>query len=360
MSIIVAHCTRVFEFVPCHWQLGIAFATPFKFATVGFFLISGFLLGERVDRCNPLDYFLRRFKRIFVPWSLWFGIICVVTVIGEFIFHGLRSPGAGELLRIAGFTAWSVLTTTSFWFIPNLLLSISILLACRRYIYSLKFGLVLFLANLVYTVNVYALWFPSRHTQALFGFIFYLWLGSFAAQHFERINNFVTRIPTTAFAVGALITGVAAYRESLLLATLQNPDPLNTLRFSNQVFSIAMVLLIFKFRRATWPGFIDVRRYTYGLYLSHGIVLLPLIHLLKHHSPVASSIYLGDAEAILLWVGLSVVTCGSCLMITMWLANRPSLGWTVGLASRDSPPQPALRVLDDVGVVHPPLASSNM
>ena len=51
VSIIAVHCSREFEFAressPTH--LGIAIITTFKFGTIGFFLVSGFLLGERVD-----------------------------------------------------------------------------------------------------------------------------------------------------------------------------------------------------------------------------------------------------------------------------------------------------------------------
>src|ERR1700722_7360052 len=66
LSVIVVHSWYVFG--SANSGLDIALVTPFKFATIGFFLISGFLLGERVDRRNPVEYFLRRFRRVFVPW----------------------------------------------------------------------------------------------------------------------------------------------------------------------------------------------------------------------------------------------------------------------------------------------------
>ena len=350
LSIIAVHSGNAFGLVHFNSKLGIALVMPFKFATIGFFLISGFLLGERVDRRDPVEYFMRRFKRVFWPWLFWFGMMCAVLVIREFVFR----PGANawENLHIGYVTSKAILIGTAFWFVPNLLLCIAILLAFRRYLYSLMLGLVLLLANLVYVVNIYAHWFPTLHSQALFGFVFYLWLGSYAAQNFERISDVLSRIPTTALVATSLISGVAAYFESSLLFSLHNPDPINTLRFTNQVFSISMVLMIFKFRRATWPGFLDVRRDTFGLYLSHSIVLLLLMRLLRNSSrwvPGLRSV--PNFEGVILWIAVSVVTYGSCLMGIMWLARRPSLQWMVGLVSEDSPARRDLDVRDAKGIL---------
>jgi hypothetical protein len=49
------------------WYLSAALTALFKFGTIGFFLISGFLLGERVDQQRPMEYFLRRVRRSFYP-----------------------------------------------------------------------------------------------------------------------------------------------------------------------------------------------------------------------------------------------------------------------------------------------------
>ena len=335
LSIIAIHSAGVFAVVDSNQDLGFALLAPFKFATIGFFLISGFLMGERVDRRDPLAYLMRRFKKVFIPWSFWFGTMCVLLVIREFIFR----PGSNALenLHIAYVTSRATLLDTSFWFVPNLLLSIAILLMCRRYLYSLKLGFVLCLFNLVYVVNIYASWFTTLHTQALFGFVFYLWLGSYAAHNFERMSRFLAKIPTAALVAGSAITGAAAYGESHLLFVLHSADPLNTLRLSNQAFSIFVVLMIFKFRRATWPAFIDVRRHTFGLYLSHLAFVMLLGRTLRHFPRWApDSIYVSAIEGVVLWVALSVTAYVCCLLLTRWLASRPSLQWMVGLVSEDS------------------------
>jgi hypothetical protein len=121
---------------------------------------------------------------------------------------------------------------------------------------------------------------------------------------------------------------------------------------SNQVFSILAVLLIFKFRRATWPRFVDVRRHTFGLYLSHSFVVLFIIRLLNRFPQLLSgSIYARGVEGILIWIAAFVVVYASCLMVTTWLANQPSLQWTVGLASEDRPSRPDLQSVDVPGLL---------
>ena len=354
LSIIAIHSASVLGLAKIHSDLSIALVAPFKFATIGFFLISGFLMGERVDRRKPVEYFLRRLRKVFAPWSLWFGIMCALLVLRNFMRHGVEYINLNEMLWMVFSTSRSVLYDSSFWFVPNLLLCMAVLLVCRRYLYSLKLGLALLLFNLAYVANIYALWFPSEHTRARLAFVVYLWLGSYVAQNFERISPVLARIPTAVFLATTLITGVAAYRESHLLAALNNPDVLNTLRLSNQAFSISMVLLIFKFSGATWPRFVNVRRHTFGLYLSHCIVLLFLVRLLKHcRQWMSDSVYVRDIEGIILWIAVSTLTYISCLIVTAWLAKRPSLQWTVGLSSQDAQPLPALTALEAHDLVRP-------
>jgi membrane-bound acyltransferase YfiQ involved in biofilm formation len=340
VSIVVIHSWYVFGSDKSKFDL--ALVTPFKFATIGFFLISGFLLGERVDRRSPVEYFVRRFRRVFVPWSFWFGIMCAGLVVYQLAGHGVGHSNLGELLWMAFTTSRSTLYDTAFWFVPNLLLCIAILLMCRRYLYSLKLGLVLLACNLAYVANLYALWFPTTHTRARLGFVFYLWLGSYAAHNFEKVSKVLARIPVAVFVATSLITGIASYWESHLLGALSGTDPLNTLRLSNQAFSISMVLLIFKFSRATWPRFIDVRRHTFGLYLTHSLVLQFFLHTFKYMR--LGSSYAGEVEGVLLWLAVSVATYCCCLTVTIWLANRPSLQWMVGLTSLDAPSRPSVNV----------------
>jgi hypothetical protein len=358
VSIIAVHCANEFEFAKAPvTHLGIAIISTLKFGTIGFFLVSGFLLGERVDRHNPVEYFMRRLNKIFLPWLFWFGILCALLSVHRLIDHGLRYADPVQILRLGLDLAWSCLVESPFWFVPNLLFCIAILLACRRYLYTLKLGAILFTANLVYVVNIYALWFQPRHTEALFAFVFYLWLGSYAANNFARINQVLARIPVPLFVALAICTGIAAYCESNLLATHNNPTPINTLRLSNQAFSICVALVFFKLRHATWPRIVDVRRHTFGLYLTHAIALLILMRIAKFfHYSMVGPVYILKIECVLLWMALFLLTYLFCLTVTRWLATTPSLQWTVGLTMQPS----TLLTADSVSLAfHPSLSQTN-
>lgn len=342
LAIVLLHCLSAFGMINPQSHLIIALVTPLKFGTIGFFLISGFLLGERVDRRNPVEYFMRRFNRLFVPWALWFAVACAVLMAGVAAsHHGGALSNTSEYFQLARDSAWTMLINSSLWFVPNLLICIAILLVFRRYLYHPMLGAALLAINLVYVVNIYTLWFSSKHSEAMFGFVFYLWLGSYAAHKLEAIRTFLARIHAGVLVTLTLLTGSAAFLESQWLAVLKNPEPSNTLRMTNQIFSICVVLMIFKIRRATWPSFIDVRRHTFGLYLSHPVVLMLVMHALRQMPlRTSTSQYTADVQGILAWLGASLVTYASCLGVTMWLESRPSLEWMVGLTGHDAPSLP--------------------
>jgi membrane-bound acyltransferase YfiQ involved in biofilm formation len=312
----------------------IALTTASKFGTIAFFLISGFLLGERIQERSRTEYFLRRVNRVFLPWALWFSVACLLFTV-HVADKRERFPEPAELLRIAAHGIASALFDTAFWFVPNLLFCIAILLVFRRYLYRPLFGAVLLAFNLVYVVNIYTLWFPPRHTQAIFGFVFYLWLGSYAAHNFEAFNRFLVRVPSPIFASLAILGAFGAFLESYLLVALNNPDPTNTLRLTNQIFSILMVLAIFKFGQPTWPRIMNVRSHTFGLYLCHPIALPLIGYMLKHAAPrINVSLHSANLHGVLLRIAIAVVTYTCSWAVTMVIASSPSLQWMIGLPAR--------------------------
>jgi hypothetical protein len=343
LSVVVVHCASTWKFLNWSpWQLRLLITVAFKFGTIGFFLVSGFLMGERVDRCKPLEYFTRRTNKVTLAWLFWFSMFVVSTVSNSLLHKGLSRLTVVGVLRSLGAEAVACLWYSAFWFVPNFLLCMAVLLIFRRYLYTVKLGACLLAVNLVYAVNVYGLWFPSRHTQALFAFVLYLWLGSYVAHNFEAANRIIDKISFTASVALAFFTGILAYAESYWLTLLGNPDPTNTLRLTNQLFSLAVALVLFKLTRPTWPRFVDVRRQTFGLYLSHMIVMTVFLHLFKtvhrHLGTVFPLFGVDYLFGVLLLIALTYFTC---LAITEGIARRPSLRWMVGLSHR----KPAARAV---------------
>ncbi len=334
LAIVAIHCIGFLNpFLGVPARLGDALVTPFKFGTIAFFLISGFLLGERLDTCKPLEYLVRRIQKVMLPWLTWFTLFVACLVVADLVHHRLTltSPLAVSLAIANKMVECAF--GTAFWFVPNLILALSVLLVFRRHLHSLRFGALLFAINLLYVFNVYGRWLPSRHTQALLAFVGYLWLGSFAARHFGAIEAWLARVRTELLIVVSLLTATAAFGETQVLTALGSPDPLNTLRLTNQIFSIVVVLLLLKLRHRSWPRFINVRDQTFGIYLAHPLILTIVFNLLKQALGVRTShtVHYGILVSSTAWIVLSLATYSSCLMLTRWLGHRPLLRWTIGL-----------------------------
>lgn len=332
-SVIAMHCIE-FAKIPggVHSPLLQLIFVPFKFGTIGFFLISGFLLGERIDRCQPRQYLAQRIRRVFLPWLFWFSMLVAMFLVTNTAWMRAKAAtGTPPLLLVAHWIRLG-LVSTSFWFVPNLLCALAILLAFRRHIPSLRFGALLAGINVLYAANIYGLWLPSSHTEALFGFVFFLWLGAFAARHHARLTHILDRVsmPVLLIVLGA--AGLLSFSESRLLTLLHDENPLNTLRASNQLFSIFFVLFFVKMRRTTFPRFVGVRTNTFGLYLTHGLFIIPMhIWMTSKLDPLpATSIWKTTTGQLGLCLVSFFVLYAGCLMLSQWLSTQPRLRWTIG------------------------------
>jgi len=315
----------------------------FKFGTIGFFLISGFLMSEGLDRRPPLEYLKRRLQRVAMPWLVWSSIFCAMRLIYYLESRRiiLRSSPGSVLLVLNN--VYVSLFQSTYWFIPNLLIALSILLLCRRFLMDLRLGALFLALSLFYGLNIYAQWIPiQHHTEALFGFVFYLWLGTWGARNIDAVEAWIARTSMPALTVLALLAWMAAQRESEVLAAAGSTDPMNTLRIGNQLYSVAVVLLVFKMRKAVWPRMVDVRANTFGIYLTHGIVLGLLVNIARRTITTAVATNASSAPpALLACLSLCIfaITYGCSLVLTRWLLDRSSLRWTVGAAPVSGKPQ---------------------
>ena len=311
---------------------------PFKFGTIGFFLISGFLMGEGLSRSSSVTYMARRLKRVFAPWLVWFALYVALTLahhaqagrLGVDSWHDFRM--ICDLLR-------TTLFGTAYWFVPNLMIAIGVLLLCRRFLYNRLLGCALLGLSLFYGINAYTQWVRMQtHTEALLGFVFYLWLGAWAARNFAAFQAWIARIPALALIAMTVLTGVVAFYEA---AVLSDRGAMNSLRITNQVYSIVVVLAIFKARGALWPRALNVRTSTFGIYLTHSVVLAVLLNLAKpilFRRIMFNAGYTPQAYAVFLVPGAFIVTYIGSLAITQWLLGHPHLCWMVGGSSwRRSP-----------------------
>lgn len=306
-----------------------------KFGTIAFFLVSGFLMGERIDQCSSRQYFLRRLRNVFIPWCLWYILGCVLKIAAS-----LPPNGAGGLtLAYCLSVCEDVALNTAFWFVPNLLIALAIVLVCRRFLNDVRLGLIFLMASLFYGANIYGDWIAVEHTKAVFGFVFFLWLGAWSASHFAAIEKILARIPTSAMLALVIMTLGLAIAESKFLQAYGSIQPLNTLRVSNQIYSVVAALAIIKVRCPVWPSIVNVREHTFGLYLTHTAMLAMFSRAMK---PILGRLSAGPTWAVIAGciVAASVLyalTYGSCLALVRALLAHPRLRWTVGLPQKRAP-----------------------
>lgn len=249
----------------------------FKFATIAFFLISGFLINHKFAEYTPLQYIRNRFKNTIGPWLFWIAIYLAISV-AQHLFMFLKS-GDSKNLPTDWYDAtiglfFRVIFHSNYWFILNFLICIAILLLCKRYIYKWGFGLILGLMSFFYSINLYFGWVQPEHTTALFGFVFYLWLGIFLNKNFVEVKNILNKISMSTLIVANLILFTLSILETVHLMDLKMADPFNTLRATNIFYSIGIFALLLKIgdmkevQKALNP-----RHTTFGIYLFHQIII---------------------------------------------------------------------------------------
>jgi len=337
-GVVLVHCISAsFWLAGCRPEdwLERAIRQPVSFDVIGFFLISGFLMEEGLARRGPAEYLRRRLRRIALPWLFWFSLYFAILITNDALHGRLRFVSFQEgALSIVRKLIYSLLSN-AYWFVPNLLIALCILLACRRFRFDPRMvACALFALSLFYGVNIHANWIPfQRHSEALFGFVFYLWLGQWGARNSAAIQGWISRISKRAIIALGVLAGAAAFAESSFLFTAGNPHPMNTLRICNQLYAVILVVAIFMLRKPVWPRAVNVRATTFGVYLIHPIAIFILMNLIKRliGGPLTGQ-PAGTAGAIAVCLSLCTFAAvyGGSLFLTKWLLDHPRLRWMVG------------------------------
>lgn len=287
MSIVMEHCF-FFDQKMYHPtdQLSIltynAVLQFIKFGTVAFFLLAGFLIGEKFTSYTPLQYMKRRIDSTIAPWLFW-SLTFIAFIILNDIFityrfnHGVWPDHYG--LNVLGYFKGTYLYS-SYWFIPNFLICIGLLLVFKRWLYSWKLGGVLLGFTVLYIINVYFEWIEPRHSTAILAFVFFLWLGAQFNRHMAAFEKWLAKTSIWLWAFLSVVTLIAGMWETSLLTKLHSIDPLNTLRPTNILYSLCFFFFLLKIPNYNFTRYIKPRETTYGIYLIHYILvysILPII-----------------------------------------------------------------------------------
>jgi hypothetical protein len=250
-----------------------------KFGTIIFFVIAGFLIGEKFTDYTPSQYLKRRLDSTIWPWVCWSVIFIVVTNYG-LLWNKVRgmpdAPGDNAWLTLFTNTKITYLYTI-YWFIPNFLFCITLLLVFKKYLYNYFLGATFALFTLFYAVNIYFSWIQPGHTTAIFGFVFFLWFGAQLNKNWDKINTWINRTSLWVWWPLTIVTLLAGVVEISYLKLLHNADPYNSLRITNILFSLSCFFLLLKRRNFKMVNSFKPRETTYGVYLIHYILVISLL-----------------------------------------------------------------------------------
>lgn len=333
MGIVMEHSvfngTYIFDGFPPKHILYMCLIQLSKFGTIAFFILAGFLLGDKFTTYSSWAYFKRRLSNTFLPWLIW-SLIFLIAVLAQRYVAIHKSGDDYFFLDELKSTSKMVYFFTNYWFIINFLFCIAILLLFKRNLYSAWVGILFLICTLIYSVNVYNEWFTPTHTLAIFGFIFYLWLGAMCNKYWEQLSSTINKTSILWFIMLCLITFIWSVYDVRNLIEAKSTDPYNTLRLSNIFYSIAAVMLLIKIKNFQFTKYLQPRKTTYGIYLIHFIFvgnILPEIFR-PFHLPVFQNM---SWMGMLLFIFVRFVLVYGLTLLIIWGLSKTRLKWIVGL-----------------------------
>jgi uncharacterized membrane protein (UPF0136 family) len=334
VSIVWVHTVHAWGFAAPHSfaaYLQDFFYQLMKFGTIDFFLISGFLLGEGLTRGGRLKYFNRRVKVVFVPWLFWGVVWFVIALTHRLVKDGSTvTLGASLAVLIRDYFTF-VFTQSIYWFVPNFFICLFLVLTFYKRVPDYVQGGVYLLFSLFYGLNTYLELIPPKHTSALLGFVFYLWLGSFA---YDRRKVWIPWLDRTAWwrLIGyTAVAGLLSLVEIHLLRSRHSVDEFNTLRFANQAYSVLVALLVMKFQRALFPRYFAPRLETFGIFLIHPI-LVEIWEIVSQSISPGTMLRIEANGPLEISLGLAsfVVIYMGAVLLTKQIRKVPLMRWMVG------------------------------
>ena len=241
---------------------------PFKFGTICFFIISGYLLGKHLSiNTSPWPYYWRRIQIIGVPFLIASGLFFLkhIGIYGLLIGRYTTSMLTPEFIWDKFILVWFLLP---FWFIVSFLIALGLFLLFWPQSNNFFFGLITGTIAVFYGLNIYFGWIEQRHNFAAPAYLFYLWLGV----TFSRNELWLFRIrqlPNSWLIVSLLISFGLAIVESNYLWSINSISPFNTIRLSNQLFSLSVFAYLIRNDFSSHFTWLKPRSESFGIYLYH-------------------------------------------------------------------------------------------
>lgn len=275
MGIVFAHTDALpegieaFTFFKNSGDIGayIVFKQTFKFSVVCFFMISGFLLGDKIGSVTPATYFKRRLRSTLRPFIIAFIFFICLLIVRDY-FNGTQTINLLDPKSI-----YYIIFYTPYWYLPTYFIGLFTILLFNRYLDSLWVGAGLLAVTAAYTFpGLYHSDFGS-HSTSIFAFVFYLWLGVFIRR--KNLTGKIKVIPVYVLVAAICVTFLLACYQAYNLLMADNSYFFNNLRVFNQLYGLSVFLFLVRISPPL-PYFfgLNPRKETYGIYLYHFPVII--------------------------------------------------------------------------------------
>lgn len=253
-----------------HPEVFITLINLLRFSVICFCLISGYLIGTKIET-DKFKFYSQRFKVTFLPFVVAYVVATIVFFIKKIIFHK-----TWELADLK-----DLIFESPFWFIPSQLISILLLLVLTAVVSRKYLALILVPLLIIFTIKF--VYFDKRHHMDFLASIllmFYYWLGT----EFKRRDwvTVIKRASLTPIIFAWLLTYFLVNLETWYLWKSDYPNIFNNLKLSAQLYSIASFILLIRVSSYCKKfSIINPRMESYGLYLYHFPIYL-LTYSLMH------------------------------------------------------------------------------
>jgi len=294
------------------------FMAFFKFGVICFFMISGFLLARKMNEVPAAQYFKNRVAVTLYPYLFAFALIVLLFI---FKTRVLNQP--------SGYTLGSYVTfmffTSALWFLPNYWISLLAILSFKKSLNSVYLGLTFLSLTAIFTYFYVYTDYARPHAHALFGFVFYLWLGYYIGR--KRLHLYMENWNLPILIVAFIGCYILTSYESLLLYNDDLKEPLSILRVSNQLYSIAaFILMVRLFRKPLVSKLFDPRKETFGIYLYHMFPLAVVAFGIKILEKFQINTYSNHTPEFIVWFLIKFVF----VYITTLLIVKVLLRYNIG------------------------------
>jgi fucose 4-O-acetylase-like acetyltransferase len=285
-SIIWGHCafgiqTAAFRnnYDPVFQSLGLQLG---KMGTILFFIISGFLIRNKLNTYTVFGFLKHRFSTTILPWIIFVLLLVTLIILDDKPLKSIILQGTvSEILTMLYHVILNVISYHSYWFIAVFIITMIALILFKKYISSPKMGLVLALLTLYYTVNLYHGWTSVHHTRAFAGYIFFSWVGIHISKHYVLFTTWLKKTPWTILLPVLTLTIAIACREGYNLTKVACGDPYASIRLSNIIATLVLFICLFKAGKVRIINRFIPDQIVYGIYLVHNILLYEQTMLIK-------------------------------------------------------------------------------